>query len=106
MAKNLQTVARRALTPCAAEHAFRFADGGHARDLGELRRRLETASPHLVEHHRPHYHHWILDILGDPALARKTQRLANQTRITQDAYQRELLTLLDERIGKLRERVV
>lgn len=106
MAKNLQTVARRALTPCAVEHAFRFADGGHARDLGELRRRLQGASPHLVEHHREHYHAWVNDILGDPALARKIQRIANQPRLSADEYQKQLLGVLDERIGKLRERVV
>jgi hypothetical protein len=106
MAKNLQTVARRALTPCAGEHAFRFSDGQLARDLQDLRRRIAEASPHLVEHHREHYHHWIGDVLGDPALARKMARLAAQRRLSQDAYRREAVLLLDERIGKLRERVV
>lgn len=106
MAKNLQTVARRALTPCAGENAFRFADGQYARDLMDLRRRLADASPHLVEHHREHYHQWINDVLGDPALARKMARLSAERRVQQEAFRKEALALLDERIGKLRERVV
>lgn len=105
MAKNLQTVARRALTPCAAQEAFRFADGGSARDLRELRHAVGTKSAYLVEHHRPHYHAWIERTLGDPALARRLERLARR-RLEGEAYRAELGAILDERIGKLRDRVV
>ena len=107
MAKNLQTVARRALTPCAASDAFRFADGSAARELADLRQLVATKSAYLVEHHRAEYPTWVERILGDPALARKVERLARRR---PDAapmgYREELLAVLDERIGKLRERVM
>lgn len=106
MAKNLQTVARRALTPCAGSDAFRFADASAARDLGELRHILSLRSLHLVAHHAEHYHAWIRDILGDPALARKVERLAPRAREEPEDYRRELLATLDERIGQLRLRVL
>lgn len=106
MAKNLQTVARRALTPCGANEGFRFADGTSARDLAELRQHIGLKSPYLVLHHREHFHHWIRDILGDPALARKVERVGMRRQPDGEAFRRELLALLDERIGKLRERVV
>lgn len=106
MAKNLQTVARRALTPCAGDAAFRFADGQLARDLQDLRRRLADASPHLVDHHRDHYHNWINDVLGDPALARKLARLSRERRHTPETYRQQALQIIDERINKLRERVI
>lgn len=106
MAKNLQTVARRALTPCGGNDAFRFADGTTARDLGEFRQHVGGKSPYLVAHHRDHYHHWIRDILGDPALSRKVERLGVKRTLDGEAYQKDLISVLDERIGKLRERIV
>lgn len=108
MAKNLQTVARRALTPCAASDAFRFADGSSARDLGELRHVIATKSSHLVAHHRTHYHAWIETILGDPALARRVERLgaAHGASAQFETFRAMLLGLLDDRLSKLRERVV
>lgn len=106
MAKNLQTVARRALTPCAGSDAFRFADGTNARDLSELRQHVGAKSSYLVTHHRTHYHHWIRDTLGDPALSRKVERLGEKRTLQNERYQEELTKLLDERIGKLRARVI
>lgn len=106
MAKNLQTVARRALTPCAGSDAFRFSDGATTRDLGELRQAVATKSAYLVAHHRADYHGWVLRVLGDPALARKLERLSTRRAITPEAYRSELVATLDERIGKLRLRVV
>jgi hypothetical protein len=105
VAKNLQTVARRALTPCAAGDAFRFADGAAARDLAELRHAIATKSAHLVLHHHDAYAPWIERILGDPALARRVERLGHKPR-SMDAYRAALLAVLDERLGKLRERVL
>jgi hypothetical protein len=106
VAKNLQTVARRALTPCAGSDAFRFADGGTVRDLNELRHAVATKSTSLVHFHREHYHHWVHDVLGDPALARKVERLAQRRTLDNATYQRELVEILDERLGKLRLRVL
>jgi exonuclease VII large subunit len=108
MAKNLQTVARRALTPCAAAEAFRFADGTLARDLADLRHAIATKSAHLVAHHRAEYHAWVERVLGDPALARRLERLARVPALRSDpeAFRRELGSLLDERLGKLRDRVL
>lgn len=105
MAKNLQTVARRALTPCGATDAFRFADGATIRDLAELRHAVAHKSALLVAHHRAQYHEWVLRVLGDPALARKIERVA-RARSEPEAYRLELVALLDDRIGKLRLRVV
>lgn len=105
MAKNLQTVARRALTPCAASDAFRFADGASARDLADLRHHVAQKSPYLVTHHRNAYAPWVERILGDPALARRIENLAHRPP-QGDAYRTELLTILDERIVKLRDRVL
>lgn len=104
VAKNLQTVARRALTPCGAADSFRFADGTSARDLSELRHAVATKSAYLVAHHREHYHAWIERVLGDPALARRIERLARR-RVSVDDYRVDLSALLDERVGKLRDRV-
>lgn len=106
MAKNLQTVARRALTPCAGSDAFRFADGATVRDLNELRHAIASKSASLVQHHREHYAPWIQQILGDPALARKVERLAGRRSMENETYKVELLTVLDERLGKLRLRVL
>lgn len=106
MAKNLQTVARRALTPCAGEDAFRFADGSLCRDLTDLRQAVETKSSYLLAHHRDHYHDWVAEILGDPALARKLQRLAGRRNLDNEVFRDEMRLILDERIGKLRARVV
>lgn len=106
MAKNLQTVARRALTPCANGDAFRFADGTSVRDLAGLRHAIAHKSAYLVQHHRHEYHDWILAVLGDPALARKLERLAGRKLATGEAYREEVLAIMDERIGKLRTRVV
>lgn len=106
MAKNLQTVARRALTPCAGSDAFQFADGSTSRDLGELRHAVASKSPYLVAHHRAQYHAWVEQVLGDPALARKLERLSTKKSLVGEAYQAELLATLDERIGKLKTRVV
>ena len=106
MAKNLQTVARRALTPCAGADAFRFADGAAARDLSEFRQLVANKSAYLVAHHREHYHLWIRDVLGDPALARKVERLGSKRTLDGETFQRELTLVLDDRIGKLRTRVV
>lgn len=106
MAKNLQTVARRALTPCAGSDAYRFADGTTVRDLNELRHAIATKSTSLVQHHRDQYAGWLLDVLGDPALARKVERLAAKRGWDNDTYRSELLTVLDERLGKLRTRVL
>lgn len=105
MAKNLQTVARRALTPCAASDAFRFADGGSVRDLAELRHVVSTKSAFLVAHHRAHYHAWIEGVLGDPALARRIERLGRANG-EPEAYRAMLLGVLDERLLKLRDRVI
>ncbi|HWH08802.1 MAG TPA: hypothetical protein VNX21_06345 [Candidatus Thermoplasmatota archaeon] len=107
MAKNLQTVARRALTPCAAMDAFRFADGAVARDLADLRHAVGTKSAYLVEHHRDQYAPWVERVLGDPALARRIERLARARRGAEpESYRGELALVLDERIGKLRDRVL
>lgn len=106
MAKNLQTVARRALTPCAGSDAFRFADGTTARDLNEFRHAVATKSPSLVQHHRDHYAHWLLHVLGDPALSRKVERVGGKRGRDNDAYRAELVAVLDERLGKLRTRVL
>lgn len=106
MAKNLQTVARRALTPCAGSDAFRFADGSTVRDLNEFRHAIAQKSASLVHFHREHYHAWLHGILGDPALARKVERLGQRRSLDNPTYQAELLVLLDERLGKLRTRVL
>ena len=106
MAKNLQTVARRALTPCAGSDAFRFADGTTCRELADLRHALATKSPALVGHHRAAYAPWIEGILGDPALSRKVARIAAKRTLEGEDLRRELLLVLDERIGKLRTRVI
>jgi len=106
MAKNLQTVARRALTPCAGSDAYRFADGSSVRDLNEFRHAIASKSPSLVQHHRDHYARWLLDILGDPALARKVERLATKRGWDNETYRAQLLVILDERLGKLRTRVM
>lgn len=106
MAKNLQTVARRALTPCAGNEAFRFADGATTRDLNEFRHAIATKSSSLVQHHREQYHAWLHGVLGDPALARKVERLGQRRALANDAYRAELLLVLDERLGKLRLRVI
>ena len=106
MAKNLQTVARRALTPCAGTDAFRFADGTACRELADLRHALATKSPALVAHHRLDYARWIETILGDPALSRKIARIGTKKNLIGEELRRELLFALDERIGKLRTRVV
>ena len=106
MAKNLQTVARRALTPCAGSDAFRFADGGAVRDLNELRHAVATKSPSLVHHHREAYAPWLMHVLGDPALARKVDRLATKRGWDNDTYRSQLVAVLDERLGKLRTRVL
>ena len=106
MAKNLQTVARRALTPCAGSDAFRFSDGTLVRDLNELRHHVATKSSSLVLFHRADYHHWVQDVLGDPALSRKVERLGQRKTIEAAAFQRELVEMLDERLGKLRTRVL
>lgn len=45
-------------------------------------------------------------MLGDPALARKLERLASKRSLGGEAYQAELLATLDERIGKLKTRVI
>ncbi|HVM45278.1 MAG TPA: hypothetical protein VM582_05030 [Candidatus Thermoplasmatota archaeon] len=106
MAKNLQTVARRALTPCAGSDAFRFADGTMVRDLNEFRHAIATKSASLVHHHREAYAHWIHDVLGDPALARKVERVSHKRALDNLGYQAELLAVLDERLGKLKLRVL
>lgn len=106
MAKNLQTVARRALTPCAGSDAFRFADGATVRDLSELQHAIAAKSASLVQHHRDQYAPWILQVLGDPALARKVERLADKRRLGNDPFKADLLLILDERLGKLRTRVL
>jgi hypothetical protein len=92
------------LTPCSAADAFRFADGSSARDLADLRHAVATKSPHLVAHHREHYHAWVERVLGDPALARRIERLARRRALVEE-YRGELSALLDERVGKLRDRV-
>jgi hypothetical protein len=108
VAKNLQTVARRALTPCAASDAFRFADGGSVRDLAELRYAVASKSAFLVAHHRGDYHAWIERTLGDPALARRVERLgrAGGEQGEQETFRAMLLGVLDERLAKLRDRVL
>ena len=106
MAKNLQTVARRALTPCAGSDAFRFADGTMVRDLNEFRHAIATKSASLVHHHRESYGAWLHQVLGDPALARKVERISSRRTIESGSYQTELLSILDERLGKLRLRVL
>lgn len=106
MAKNLQTVARRALTPCAGSDAFRFADGSMVRDLNEFRHAIATKSPSLVHHHRDQYGAWLHDVLGDPALARKVERVCAKRTMENASYQTELVAILDERLGKLRLRVL
>ncbi|HET6406156.1 MAG TPA: hypothetical protein VFH78_16075 [Candidatus Thermoplasmatota archaeon] len=106
MAKNLQTVARRALTPCAGSDAFRFADGTMVRDLNEFRHAIATKSPSLVHHHREQYGAWLHGVLGDPALARKVERVSQKRGLENLSYQNELLAILDERLGKLKLRVL
>jgi len=106
MAKNLQTVARRALTPCAGSDAFRFADGATVRDLSEMRHAIASKSASLVQHHRGSYAPWIQQILGDPALARKVERLTTRRTMGNEAFKVELVATLDERLGKLRTRVL
>lgn len=106
MAKNLQTVARRALTPCAGSDAFRFADGTTVRDLNELRHAVGAKSPSLVQHHRDHYAPWLHTVLGDPALARKVERLAVKRGWDNETFKAALLEVLDERLGKLKTRVL
>lgn len=106
MAKNLQTVARRALTPCAGSDAFRFADGTSCRELADLRHALSMKSATLVAHHRADYAPWIETVLGDPALSRRIGRIAGKRALDGDDLRREMLVVLDERIGKLRTRVV
>jgi Family of unknown function (DUF5752) len=106
MAKNLQTVARRALTPCAGDEAFRFADGGAARDLAGLRHAVAGKSGHLVAHHRAEYAAWIERVLGDPALSKRIERLARRPVRDVEAFRQELLSVLEDRLGKLRERVI
>lgn len=106
MAKNLQTVARRALTPCAGNDAFRFADGTTVRDLNEFRHAIATKSASLVAHHRLQYAIWVHGVLGDPALARKVERVSTKRHADTAAFQRELIEVLDERLGKLKTRVL
>lgn len=106
LAKNLQTVARRALTPCAGSDAFRFADGSTVRDLNEFQHALAAKSPSLVAYHRAQYHAWVQNVLGDPALARKVERLAARRTVEPESYRRELVAVLDDRLGKLRTRMV
>lgn len=106
MAKNLQTVARRALTPCAASDALRFADGATARDLSDLRQAVATKSASLVAFHKAQYAPWVEKVLGDPALARKVARVCGRRGLTNDELRAELLLVMDERIGKLRTRVI
>lgn len=106
MAKNLQTVARRALTPCAGSDAFRFADGATVRDLNEFRHAVSAKSASLVHHHREGYAPWIQHILGDPALSRKVERITARRALENETYKAELLGVLDERLGKLRLRVL
>jgi len=106
MAKNLQTVARRALTPCAGDEAFRFADGAAARDLADLHHAIGAKTGHLVAHHRADYAPWVERILGDPALSRRIERLARRPMRDVEAFRAELLLILGERLGKLRQRVL
>ena len=106
MAKNLQTVARRALTPCAGDEAFRFADGTSARDLADLHHAIGAKSGHLVAHHRGDYAPWIERTLGDPALSKRIERLARRPVREPESFRAELLFLLGDRLGKLRERVL
>ncbi|HUR68193.1 MAG TPA: hypothetical protein VM370_03035 [Candidatus Thermoplasmatota archaeon] len=106
MAKNLQTVARRALTPCAASDAFRFADGASVRDLNDFRHAIASKSASLVHFHKDQYGPWLHGILGDPALARKVERVGQRRSLDNPSYQNELLAILDERLGKLRTRVL
>lgn len=106
MAKNLQTVARRALTPCAGAEAFRFADGTQARDLADLHHAVGAKSGHLVAHHRAEYATWIERILGDPALSKRIDRLGRRPVRDVESYRSELLFVLGDRLGKLRERVL
>ena len=106
MAKNLQTVARRALTPCAGSDAFRFADGASVRDLNEFRHAIATKSASLVRFHAAQYGAWIQNVLGDPALSRKVERAGQRRTIENPAYQAELVSILDERLGKLKLRVL
>lgn len=106
MAKNLQTVARRALTPCAGSDAFRFADGATVRDLNELRHAVASKSPSLAAYHRDQYAPWLQAVLGDPALARKVARLATKRGWDNETYKAELVDTLDERLGKLKLRVL
>lgn len=106
MAKNLQTVARRALTPCAGSDAFRFADGTNVRDLNEFRHAIATKSASLVQFHKETYHTWLQSVLGDPALARKVERLGQRRTLEHDAFREQLLLVIDERLGKLRLRVL
>lgn len=101
MAKNLHTVARRALTPCAVVDGFRFADGWAARDLSGLRHAVATKSASLVAFHRAQYAPWIERVLGDPALARKVARVASRKTIPNEALRAEILAVIDERLGKL-----
>ncbi|MEA3199396.1 MAG: hypothetical protein QOE90_824 [Thermoplasmata archaeon] len=106
MAKNLQTVARRALTPCAGDEAFRFADGTSARDLADLHHAVGAKTGHLVAHHRADYAAWVERTLGDPALARRIDRLARRPLRDLEAFRGELQAVLTDRLGKLRQRVL
>lgn len=99
-------MARRALTPCAGSEAFRFADGTACRELADLRHAVAAKSPALVTHHRHEYAPWIETVLGDPALSRRIARLGAKKMLEGEDLRRELLAALDERIGKLRTRVV
>lgn len=106
MAKNLQTVARRALTPCAGSDAFRFADGTTVRDLNEMRHGVASKSASLIAHHRAHFAPWLHTVLGDPALARKVERLTSKRGWDNDTLKAQLVEVLDERLGKLKTRVL
>lgn len=65
MAKNPQSVARHALTPCAGSDAFRVADGASVRDLNEFRHAIASKSASLVRFHRDHSREWLQRVIDE-----------------------------------------
>ena len=71
---------RYATEPCPPEHAFHFANGTSARSLEELHSALASAPGDVLHYHRAHFHHWVRDVLQEPALAERIREEGERAR--------------------------